>query len=312
MSVLKIKNEYGDWETIRSIKGEKGDAGDAGSVDDSLSPTSTLPVQNRAIYYAVQGLQSQLSAYDGEISRVDGRVDATNADVAAEGVRISAITRNITNIGNTLDYHWQTIVAQEQAVEDLGNEVDTKADASVVETLQSDIESVEQTVESHTTQIQENASSIETLGTEIDAKADETAVSNLQTTVDGLTNVLKVNGNTLTIASPNIVLDGAANVKQGLNNSPLYRTTHAITNISISANSYKDGTLNITQPGYYPMAIAGWSNSSTHSVVSSLYLSNASSGSATINYRVKETNNTSQSAFTLTVHVLWFKYAAAK
>ena len=138
--------------------------------------------------------------------------------------------------------------------------------------------------------------------------------------LDGETDIPTLNANTvgqysdktITIKAPNIVLDGAVNIKQGINNSPLSRTTHTISNISISAGGYKDGSLNITQSGYYPIAIAGWFNGSSHSVPAYLNISNAANGSATINYRMVEVKNTSQSAFTLTVHVLWFKYKAAQ
>lgn len=83
-----VKGPKGD----TGATGPKGDPGDVGpehewSIDGSLSPTSTNPVQNRAIYNELQGKQDKLSPSNSDkITKVGstGEIEASNYEFSSD------------------------------------------------------------------------------------------------------------------------------------------------------------------------------------------------------------------------------------
>lgn len=81
---------------------------------------------------------------------------------------------------------------------------------------------------------------------------------------------------------------------------------HSFSSGSVSANSGKNSTQNVTKSGYMPVCVAGFYTGNASLLWRGCYLTNLASGSATINWYVR---NVSSSAVTadLYVRVLWMK-----
>ena len=99
---------------------------------------------------------------------------------------------------------------------------------------------------------------------------------------------------------------GAVNCR-ALNDSLFTTTTDDLfTATSIAANDHKYGTVTFTNPGYYPLCIAGWNAPDAVFVPSRLRLSAQSTGSATVAYDVCNPRNSSATSKFI-VYILWLK-----
>lgn len=81
---------------------------------------------------------------------------------------------------------------------------------------------------------------------------------------------------------------------------------HATTYNTITVSSQTtDATYN-----YYPLCIAGWTNSENHVAITRAYLNNRSTGGCTINYSVVNASTSTQSNKTVSFYILWFRVRA--
>ena len=83
------------------------------------------------------------------------------------------------------------------------------------------------------------------------------------------------------------------------NYSITYHTILGSTNIT--PNGSKTGTVNVTNPGYYPIGIVGWDSSGT-----GFYMSAASLGAASIYYNASNPHPNTITCY-LTIRILWAK-----
>lgn len=129
MSVLKLKNKYNEWEDVPSIKGEKGDPGDAGQIDDHLSTTSSLPVQNKVI-------AERLGQVGFDILFVRGRVDELESDMVTVGNTVASHTSKFTEVDADLD-------GLAEVTEDL---LENKAEQTAITLLQEQINTLSERI----------------------------------------------------------------------------------------------------------------------------------------------------------------------
>lgn len=73
MPTLKVKKN-GIWEYVQVASGTESGTGGNITVDSTLSDTSTNPVQNKAVYSAIESLESKI----GESSVYDQASDIVN------------------------------------------------------------------------------------------------------------------------------------------------------------------------------------------------------------------------------------------
>lgn len=86
------------------------------------------------------------------------------------------------------------------------------------------------------------------------------------------------------------------------------RTTTSYVSYSLSISENKIGTISISNPGYYPIAISGFSNTNGDGVnVTTIYLSQMNNGSGVITYGVKNMDNANTKSGNIYINVLWIK-----
>lgn len=116
---------------------------------------------------------------------------------------------------------------------------------------------------------------------------------------DGLSIIDRATGNEVSL-TPGIGLSA------GLTDSIMVTEELLFSATSIAAEGYKEGTVSISKPGYYPVAISGWSSGTRYFGLVRAYISSASVGSGTLNYMVANHHSSAHSA-SVTAYVLWVR-----
>ena len=86
----------------------------------------------------------------------------------------------------------------------------------------------------------------------------------------------------------------------------IYIGTHNIF-YSLSIDGSVSGTLNISNPGYYPICLNGYSNTNSKVIIQSIYIYPGSNGTGAIYYGLKNTDGGNVQSGNLYVNVLWVK-----
>lgn len=79
------------------------------------------------------------------------------------------------------------------------------------------------------------------------------------------------------------------------------------TDVTVAASGALNKSITITKAGYYPISILSWSVSSSWFSVNRAVLTSRTSGSATLQFRLRSYHTSSVTIGSIIVYVLWMK-----
>lgn len=117
------------------------------------------------------------------------------------------------------------------------------------------------------------------------------------------------NGNVVTEQRSNaLTVDSNGAVAIGSPGATFVQTAHVVRaqGTSIPSYGYESGAVTVTNPGYYPIAIAGWESSSRYYSLGRAYLTDQANDTAKINYLVYNAHTSAHDS-EMKVYVLWMR-----
>ncbi|MBR7132336.1 MAG: hypothetical protein IKD04_02275 [Clostridia bacterium] len=117
MSVLKLKDENGNWYTVRALKGEKGDKGDKGedgtavNVDQTYNPESSNSQSGKAVAEAVAPFEIKVEYVENELVADKTFEEITNAIAEGKMVYVKHDSGLAPNTISPLSWYSSAMIA---------------------------------------------------------------------------------------------------------------------------------------------------------------------------------------------------------